>query len=103
MILQNTANYEIEDKIYTIKKGFKYDGASIPKIFWSIVGGAFHPDFQKAALLHDYMYRETLGKSKADQYFYEILRYCGVSKIKSKLMYLAVRWFGGISYNDYKK
>ena len=102
-ILLKPVIYQINDDIFTIKKNFIYDGASIPKIFWSIIGGAFHPDFQKAALLHDYMYRESLGKDKADFYFYEILRHCGVSKIKAKLMYLAVHWFGLKAYDDYKE
>jgi len=98
LVLKNTAHYEINEDEYNILAGFKYDGASIPKVFWSLIGGKFHPDFQLAALLHDYMYAMKLGRNKADRYFHRLLLKRGVSKIKARLMYLAVSWFGKSHY-----
>lgn len=40
----------------TIPAGFKYDGASVPRVFWSVTG--FLPDGlgRAAALVHDFIY-----------------------------------------------
>lgn len=50
--------YERDSKTYTIKikKGFKYDGASVPRWAWSITG--LTPDglMRGASLLHDIIY-----------------------------------------------
>ena len=103
LVLKNTAIYKINSDEYKIEAGFKYDGASIPKVFWSLISGKFHPDFQLAALLHDYMYIKSLGRDKADEYFHKLLLNRGVKKLKAKLMYLAVHWFGNKAYIKYRE
>lgn len=94
--------YEIMGDVFTVHENFIYDGASIPRIFWTLIGGPFHPDFQKAACLHDFMYRYTLGREKADYYFYLILKYVGVNPVKAWLMFKYVSWLGWIPYKRYK-
>lgn len=44
-----------QDKEYdfTIPKGYCYDGASIPRIFWRIIGAPTDNHFLIAALVHD--------------------------------------------------
>lgn len=44
-----------KDKVYnfTIPKGYCYDGASIPRIFWRVVGANTDNHFLIAALVHD--------------------------------------------------
>lgn len=40
---------------FTIPKGYCYDGASIPRIFWRIIGSNTDNTFLIPALIHDYM------------------------------------------------
>lgn len=44
-----------KDKIYkfTIPKGYCYDGATIPRLFWRLVGANTDNHFLIAALIHD--------------------------------------------------
>ena len=36
----------------TVKKGFDFDGASIPKALWSFIGSPLTGGYQRAACLH---------------------------------------------------
>lgn len=90
----------------TIPKDFQYDGASVPRIVWTLIG--FLPDgiHRPAALIHDYMY-ENKGiikqgdttifytRKEADQIFHAILKYVGVKSWHARLAYIAVRALGG--------
>lgn len=38
-----------------INKGYSWDGATIPKIFWSIVGSKYNPEYLPATLIHDWL------------------------------------------------
>lgn len=40
---------------FTIKAGYFWNGADIPKLAWSIVGSQYNPEFKKASMVHDYM------------------------------------------------
>jgi len=81
---------------YIIPKNFKTDGASIPKIFWSIFGCPFVGKYVKAAILHDYLYSGYVNITfhKANLKFYKNMRKSGVSKIKSFIMFKIVEIFG---------
>ena len=41
-------------RIITIKKGFRWDLSSVPRLFWSLLAPS--GDFEIAALIHDYLY-----------------------------------------------
>jgi hypothetical protein len=76
-------------------KGFVTDGASIPRVFWSIVGGPFDGKYVGAAVIHDvgctnhkYTWEIT------DRMFYYAMLDLGVESKQAKLMYWAVRKFG---------
>ncbi len=43
---------DIEYK-FIIEKGYKWDGATIPRLFWRLIGSKTEPDFQIASMLHD--------------------------------------------------
>lgn len=47
-----------------IPKGFIFDGASIPRFFWRIVGHPFHPKRVIAALVHDALFGKIDGRVK---------------------------------------
>ncbi len=55
-----TLNIKITDKRKCLKeydivieKGYRWDGASIPRIFWHLIGTKTQPEFQIASMLHD--------------------------------------------------
>ena len=103
-----------------IPKGFEYDGASIPRVAWSIIGMGRDGLHRAAALVHDYIYhydgkmpvgaisRKEGGKwspmlfankfsrKDADKMFCRMLRETEppVKPWKRKVVYWAVRAFG---------
>ena len=38
---------------FNIPSGYEWDGASIPKLFWLIIGSKYNPEFLVPSLLHD--------------------------------------------------
>lgn len=80
----------------TCKSTFKTDGASIPKILWSLVGSPLEDDLLMPAIIHDGLYTlMLLSREKCDKLLLEMLKYNGVSDIRADLIYSAVRAFGG--------
>lgn len=95
-----------------IEPGFETDLASIPSIFRVYVSNQDHR-IRKPAIIHDFLYkkrgrcnlfdswlRKKLTRKEVDQVFYRHLRKMGVGKIKSYLMYLAVRIGGAFFWDE---
>ena len=83
----------------TVYKGFTWDGASIPQDLWDDIGCPL--DFAVESLIHDALYRtHLLDRKSADKVFHRLLLDNGVSMVKAKAMYLAVRAMGESSYNS---
>jgi len=86
----------------TIPTGFITDGASIPKVFWSILY-PFGPYFP-AALVHDYLYSKAsnqffhVSRETADKIFKEAMFNIGIGWITRETIYRAVRIGGRKSY-----
>ena len=81
----------MRSKEMVIKKGFLFDGASIPPVFWGLIGEPDDTDFIEAALVHDYLYRRRYNRAISDQIFKEFLIREGVWGWKASLMWAAVR------------
>lgn len=92
------------------EKGFIWDGATIPRIFWSLIG--FYPAgimlpaslwhdliYVKKGWVHNYITKETehISRKHCDQLFYKHMIKCGVPEKKARLMYKVVR-IGGFYY-----
>ena len=82
---------------FTIPKGYKWDGATIPKIFWRIIGSKTDSAFLIPSLIHDVLC-ENHNYVENDRYFadkvFERLLYCaGVSDFKRWLMFNSVETF----------
>lgn len=91
-----------EEKII-VPGEFITDFASIPRIFWTLIG---HPTgkYGKAAVIHDYCYYERIySRKKSDLIFEEGMAVLKVPFWKRKTMYFAVRSFGWIPWNRYRK
>lgn len=71
------------------------DGASIPQVFWSIVGGPFDGLYRNASVLHDIACDEKKRPwAEVHLMFYQAMRCSGVPIVKAKTMYWAVYHFG---------
>ena len=90
----------------TVKKGFDFDGASIPKWLWSIYGSPLNGNYVVASLIHDGLYAsQIVSKNLSDKIFLDIMKQSNVGYIKRTSMYLAVKLFGGKAWkksNEYK-
>ena len=81
----------------TIPKNYCYDGASIPRLFWRVIGSKESDEFLIAAMLHDYMCENhsVIGNDRelSSEVFKCLLIACGVCKTKANLMHFAVNNF----------
>lgn len=80
---------------WTTPKDWVVDGATIPKVAWSIVGGPLSGKYLHASIIHDY-YCDTEERTAHDTHrnFYYGMRANGVPKGKATTMYWVVRTFG---------
>ena len=59
LVLCNHIEVYLEDKkknkkyYFMIPSGYRYDGASIPRLFWRLIGSKEDVRFQIPALIHD--------------------------------------------------
>ena len=88
----------------TVKKGFDFDGASIPKWLWSIYGSPLNGNYVVASLIHDGLYAsQKVSKRISDKIFLDIMKQSNVGYIKRTSMYLAVKVFGGKDWKEASK
>jgi hypothetical protein len=83
----------------TVPAGFETDGASIPRVFWSILD-PFGPYF-KAAVIHDWLYsrhNRRFTRAQSDELFKEAMRNNGLDWLRRELIYSAVRLGGWRNY-----
>ena len=94
--------YEINGYRITVPKGFITDLASVPRSFWTIFPpfGRYTP----AAVIHDFLYSRYnstgINRTLSDKIFLHIMKELGVSFLKRKIMYKAVRLFGKTSWEN---
>jgi hypothetical protein len=73
----------------------RVDGASIPGVFWSIIGAPFTGKYREASIIHDYYCATRSRHWKAvHKVFLDGMLARGVDKAQAQLMYLAVYRFG---------
>jgi hypothetical protein len=76
-------------------KGSIIDGASIPKPFWSVVGGPLDGAYRNASVLHDIACKDKKRPwEDVHLMFYQAMRCSDVPVAKAKMMYWAVYHFG---------
>ena len=85
-----------KDNFYVInvKRGYTWDGASIPFGFRWMLGGKGNSKFLLASMVHDRMCEEkslvNYNRQLSSLIFKELLIGCKCSKFKANIMYLAV-------------
>ena len=85
----------------TVPDGFISDGASVPRLTWTLSG--LTPDglIRGGALVHDLMYRRNgniskdlhISRKDCDKIFYDLMRAAVLSRYRSYIAYRAVRLF----------
>lgn len=82
---------------FTIPKGYCYDGASIPRLFWRVVGSNTDNKFLIAALVHDVLCENhhyiNNDRSFSTNVFNALLEVSDVSPVKRFLMKNSVACF----------
>jgi len=90
--------------IVLIKKGFFFDGASIPRFFWRTIGHPLSYPIVVAALPHDGIYAaEIFTRSECDWIFLELLQQMKVSWFKRNIIWIAVRGGGYFVFKKHTK
>lgn len=78
-----------------ISKGFKTNGANIPRVFWSIYPPNY-PNRLIAVTIHDYLCEHAHSKKDyllADKKLKEVLLYTGSNPITASLFYIGTRLY----------
>ena len=91
------ADYKVEycNKEILIPQFFQYDGASIPRLAWPIIGSPYNPKLMEAAIVHDWLfYVHILNRNDTNRNFYNMLLNAGMNKRKAKIMWISVQYFG---------
>ena len=87
-------DYLGKEYCFVIPKGYRWDGASIPRAFWFLIGSMGESDFLDASMVHDVLCENhhLVGNDRqlSSMIFREILIASGVSRIKANIMYKSV-------------
>jgi hypothetical protein len=95
-----------DNRYVTVPKAFLTDGASVPRIFWSI----FSPwgVYGQAAIVHDYLcvnkrltkngntFCYDLLQQEIDEIFYDAMKVAGTPVWKRSIIFAAVRFFHNV-------
>ncbi len=76
-------------------KGSVVDGASIPRAFWTLIGGPFEGRYRNASVVHDVECVDMKAPwEDVHRMFYEACLCGGVDERMAKILYYAVHHFG---------
>ncbi|MCX6996515.1 MAG: DUF1353 domain-containing protein [Kiritimatiellaeota bacterium] len=93
----------LSGRVLEIAAGFCTDGASIPRLLWTLVGHPFDPLLLAPALAHDALYEARLvSRSEADAQFRALLRLNDDTAMNAQLCWLGVRiggWWPWVRYS----
>lgn len=102
-ILTAPLSYQTKrDEVINVPVGFETDGASVPRVFWWL----FPPTgvYLEAAVVHDWLYHQkqirgkAIARSRADAIFLQAMDDIGVSWLKRKVIWSAVRAGGWLPW-----
>lgn len=109
-------------RVFHIPKGFIFDGASIPRLFWNMLSPTGY--LFLAGLIHDYIYknafiwtyevkpdgsqgalmREFFDQKSADQAFQDVAdAVCMKEKVWTATAKITLRAFGKYTWNKYRE
>ena len=106
--------YDLNGEKFVIPKGFKFDGASIPKFLHTflspvgvlLIGGLVHDYAYKYQTLLKHGKKETLGvisQKRADEIFRDINIDVNGFYLMNQLAYISLRLGGFLAWNKHRK
>ena len=93
----------------TVKAGARTDGASIPRLLWSLVGAPLSDSrVLPAAIIHDQLYctcglNGELSREDCDAIFHRALVAAGCPQLRAWLYWTGVRSGGWLGWRRYKR
>jgi hypothetical protein len=94
-LLKDFAYIDPSRTTWTAPANSVIDGASIPQIFWSIIGGPFEGEYRNASIVHDTECDSHKHPwQDVHRMFYMASRAGGAGLFKAKIMFAAVYYFG---------
>jgi hypothetical protein len=98
-LVDSVCQVEVGSVVLTLQEtaGSSWDGATIPRVCWSVIGHPLTAEFRWASLWHDRLCEQTdtiEQRGFADAVFLELLRQSGVGFARRWAMWLAVRIYG---------
>lgn len=100
-VLTQNLIFTVDGKIYTVPKGFVFDGNSTPRILWRLCPPVAD-SYGEAGIIHDWFYSldsmVPMNRERADVIHRAVGRYRGAGFIRSRIIYYGLRLFGGGSY-----
>jgi len=94
-IVQKNIYYKIDKNIVKVPKGYKTNGADIPRIFWWFIP-PFKPKYLPAVIFHDYLC--DIEKYKLADDIFEDMLITIEDSFRTKIMIRAVRLYHRIKY-----
>lgn len=90
-------NKKFKQYDFQIKENYCYDGASIPRFFWRLIGSNTSAEFLIPSLIHDVLCENhgyiNNDRELSSRVFRALLIASGVSEFKANVMYQAVNNF----------
>ena len=100
-----TIKYKENTYNFSIPKGYRWDGATIPRMFWRLVGAKTDPRFLIPSMVHDVLCENKNyvngDRYLADKVFERLLFVAGVPAFTRWLMFHSVDNFQ--KFNGWKK
>lgn len=91
--------FRVSARTGEIPAGFVFDGASVPRWLWWLIGHPLTPRFWRATARHDWHYRtQDASRHLADLWMRWDLLADGAGHTRAWAMFYAVRLFGGRAY-----
>ena len=78
----------------SLPEGYSWDGATIPRVWWSIMGHPLKQEFRLASLIHDWRCEHAKTGAErmvGDALFLELLEQAGLPRWRRIGMWVAVR------------
>lgn len=94
-LLAPIAYYRPDGSDWPVPAGADLDGASIPRPFWSLIGGPLEGKYRNASIVHDrYCVTQDRSWEETHRMFYDAMRCSGTGRALAGVMFYAVYRFG---------
>lgn len=91
-LIEEFAYVDPNGREWTVPEGAVINGASIPRVFWELIGPPFVGNYRRASVVHDYyVFLKQDTPKEVHRMFYDACITGGVPTLKAKIMYAAVK------------